>query len=172
MNSPNKSILINQYRLKMPTESSFSVKPLSGTIRGYRSLFIHMSYEPDPFKVNHTQIMMSYKSTKMIYLNLKGALPAPNVILIKPDINFGRIPLNIPTETVSVLYNANFSPSTFQVDKTSLPVGVTVQPNYGVIPPRGIKILQVIIQSIHQFSFQIGKLEHSLSYKLKRLTIF
>lgn len=126
----------------MGAESSFLVEPLSGSVRAYRSLFIHMAYEPDPSKSNQTEIMMCC-GTSNTDLKLKMPLTTPNVAFVESDINIGKIPLNIPVEKIAVLRNSEFSPSTFQVDQKSLLLGIKVYPYNGVIPPRGIKILQV-----------------------------
>ena len=102
-----------------------------------------MSYEPDPFKTNQTEIMIKCCKANNIYLKLKMPLTAPTVTFVEPDMNVGKIPLNIPVECIAVLHNSEFVPATFRVDENSLLLGIQVYPNSGIIPSRGIKILQV-----------------------------
>lgn len=115
---------------------------MTGEVRGNRTLFAEICYEPIPSKSN-TEAVLTSESGTWVKLKLETALKTPDVAFLNDSLNLDKIPLNVTTTVVGVLHNAEFSEVVFQVDASTLIYGCEVYPHQGVISPRGIVALEV-----------------------------
>ncbi|XP_048506243.1 cilia and flagella-associated protein 47-like isoform X1 [Athalia rosae] len=134
---------------------SFSVYPMSGEVRGNRTLFAEVTYDPVSSKSSNTEAVMTSESGTWVNLKIDVVPKKPDVAFINETINLDRIPLNMATTINGVLHNAEFSEVTFQVDQSKLVCGCEVFPQHGIIPPRGIVILEVKMRFDACFKFSI-----------------
>lgn len=112
-------------------------------MRGNRTLFAEVSYESIVSKSHTTEVILTSESGNWVNLRLDAILKKPDVAFINGTISLDRIPLNMTTTTFGVIHNAEFSEVMFQVDSSSLFYGCEIYPEHGIIPPRGIVVLEV-----------------------------
>lgn len=116
---------------------------MSGVIRGNSSLFCYVYYKPHAIRSHNTEMTLKCEGGTFLTVRLNVPIQPPKVSFIEDTINVGKIPLNLPTETIALLSNFDFVEAVYEVDVSSLMYGCSVYPLTGIIMPRGMVSLEV-----------------------------
>ncbi|XP_047351514.1 cilia and flagella-associated protein 47-like [Vespa velutina] len=148
---PQWSIIQIRNKLDAPTcfkwnirnSSSFYIEPKYGIIRGNSILNTYVSYNTDFSKSPFAEMVIKCESGTFSTLQCNVALSVkPKVVFVNNRTNLGDISLNLPSRAYGILFNSEFTEVFYEIDSASLIRGCEIDPPNGIIPPRGIAILE------------------------------
>ncbi|XP_043492465.1 cilia- and flagella-associated protein 47-like [Polistes fuscatus] len=142
----NKLDASTRYKWKIPEVSCFSIEPKYGTIRGNSILNTFISYKADPLKSSSAEMIIKCESGTFSRLRCNFLSPIPKVTFVNDRTNLGDLSLNLPTKVHGILHNLEFTEVFYEIDCTSLIRGCEIDRLNGIIPPRGIAILEATLK--------------------------
>ncbi|KAI4480245.1 hypothetical protein M0804_010243 [Polistes exclamans] len=139
----NKLDASTRYKWKTPEDSCFSIEPKYGIIRGNSILNTFISYNADPLKSSSsTEMILKCESGTLSRLRCNLLFTIPKVTFINDRTNLGDLSLNLPTKVHGILHNLEFTEVVYEIDSRTLIRGCEIDRLNGIIPPRGIAILE------------------------------
>ncbi|XP_034195084.2 cilia and flagella-associated protein 47 isoform X2 [Osmia lignaria lignaria] len=151
----NKLNAKTYFRWEVPATCGFFIEPVSGAIRGNSSLFCYAYYKPHAIRSHNTEMTLKCEGGTFLTVRLNVPIQLPKVSFIEDTINVGKIPLNLPTETIALLSNVDYVEAAYEVDVSSLMYGCSVYPLTGIIMPRGMVGLEITLTFCTCFDFVI-----------------
>ncbi|XP_035722704.1 cilia- and flagella-associated protein 47-like [Vespa mandarinia] len=131
------------FKWNIPNSSSFYIEPKYGIIRGNSILNTYVSYNTDFSKSPFAEMIIKCESGTFSTLQCNVVLPVkPKVVFVNNRTNLGDISLNLPSRAYGILFNSELTEVFYEIDSASLIRGCEIDPPNGIVPPRGIAILE------------------------------
>ncbi|KAK0077553.1 hypothetical protein PV326_009980, partial [Microctonus aethiopoides] len=168
----NKLNARTSFKWEISTTASYIIDPSIGSVRGKRNLWINVLHVSDFIRSDQAEAVVICEGGHQATLKINTMFQIIQVAFLNEIIDVGEIELNLPHKVKSILHNAGNNEVLFQVDSSRLPDGCDVYPQCGIILPRGIKIIHVVLQfrACLQFTVTINVLvqkRKTLTLKIK-----
>ena len=132
---------------------AFSIRPAAGKVEPFQDLDCEVVFHASYFAPSDAQFVCHIKDGSKLQFNCTAKMGPSSCELTEKRILFGAVPIHLVTTKKAVIYNGGPHHAYFWVEEPNPLPGLTITPNYGVVPVGGTAELEVTVQPSGQMKF-------------------